>query len=82
MAETRRNGDGVKALHRRLMEEAPEVVMVLDPDLVVRYASPATGRVLGLDPCGVAGNLTVIQGADHFFTGRLQQLEKAVLASI
>lgn len=50
-----RNGEG-EARYRRLLEEAPGVVLVLDPNLVVRYASPALGRVLGLDPRGVVGN--------------------------
>ncbi len=56
MDNTGRNGRGGEIRYRRLVEEAPEVVMVLDQDLVVRYASPAVGRLLGLDPRGVAGN--------------------------
>lgn len=54
--DTERNGRGREVCFRRLVEEAPEVVMVLDPDLVVRYASPAVGRLLGLDPRDIAGN--------------------------
>ena len=55
LTEAGQNGNR-EARYRRLLEEAPGVVMVLDPNLVVRYASPALGRVLGLDPRGVAGN--------------------------
>ena len=43
-------------MHDRLVEESPEVAVVLDPDLVVRYASPAIGRVLGLKPDDVLGD--------------------------
>jgi len=56
LADTERNGDGGEVRYRRLVEEAPEVVMVLGPNLVVRYASPAVGRILGLDPHSVVGN--------------------------
>ncbi|MEJ7842720.1 MAG: EAL domain-containing protein [Rubrobacter sp.] len=56
MADKEWNGDGGGGRYRRLVEEAPEVVMVLGPDLVVRYASPAVGRILGLDPHSVVGN--------------------------
>jgi len=38
------------------LDKAPEAVMVLDPNLVVRYASRAIGDILGLDPRSVAGN--------------------------
>ena len=56
MSDTEWNDGGAEIRYRRLVEEAPEIVVVLDPDLVVRYASPAVGRLLGLDPRGVAGN--------------------------
>ena len=56
MSDTEWNDRGAEIRYRRLVEEAPEIVVVLDPDLVVRYASPAVGRLLGLDPRGVAGN--------------------------
>lgn len=53
--DTGQNGGEIR--YRRLVEEAPEAVMVLGRDLVVRYASPAVGRLLGLDPRGVPGNV-------------------------
>lgn len=56
MGNTARKSDGREIRYRRLVEEAPEVMMVLGPDLEVRYASRAVGRTLGLDPHRVAGN--------------------------
>lgn len=50
--DTEQNGGGIR--YRRLVEEAPEALMVLGQDLVVRYASPAVGRLLGLDPANLA----------------------------
>lgn len=56
IAETARHGGNGEIRYQRLVEEAPGIVMVLGPDLGVRYASPALGRVLGFDPRSVAGN--------------------------
>lgn len=52
----RRNGVRGGACYRRLVEESPEVAVILGPGLIVRYASPAAGRVLGLDPSGLVGD--------------------------
>ncbi len=40
---------------RRLVEEAPDGVLILGPDLTIRYASPAAGRALGCEPGRVSG---------------------------
>lgn len=55
MAEVERNGEGGGVPYRRILEDAPGIVMMLGRDLRVRYASPAAGRVLGLDPDAVVG---------------------------
>ena len=35
-----------------------------------------------LTSCGASGGMAVVQGADHFFSGRLKQLEEALLAAL
>ena len=56
MAGITRESDRREIRYQRLVEEAPEVVMALNLDLEVRYASRAVGRIPGLDPRCVAGN--------------------------
>lgn len=47
-AERNENGRcGDEARFLRLVEAAPDIVVVLDPALIVRYASPAVERALG-----------------------------------
>jgi len=56
LAGITRESDRREIRYQRLVEEAPGVMMVLGPDLEVRYASRAVGRILGLDPRRVVGN--------------------------
>ena len=49
------NGKRTGSRYQQLLDEAPEAVMVLDSNLVLRYASRATGDILGLDLRSVAG---------------------------
>jgi alpha/beta superfamily hydrolase len=35
-----------------------------------------------LNACDMSDSMTIIQGADHFFSGHLHQLENAVLKTI
>ena len=47
---------------RSVLENASEIVKVLDPDGTLRYANPAFGRVFGYDPGEAAGTMNVL---DH-----------------
>lgn len=44
--------------------------------------APPTGVEKWLAACTPAGDMTIIQEADHFFSGRLDRLEKALLQAI
>ncbi len=44
-----------EAYFRALVEQASDIITVLEPDGVVRYASPAVTRVLGYEPEELAG---------------------------
>ena len=68
--DAKQNGGGGEVPYQRLLEEAPEVVMVLGPDLMVRYASAAVRRTLGFDPRDVAGSPSSAQKHGHLGPGK------------
>src|SRR4028119_1569299 len=45
---------------RSVVENSSEIVMIVDPDGTLRYASPAFGRVLGYDPEEAIGTMNVL----------------------
>src|ERR671915_1581641 len=45
---------------RSVVENSSEIVTIVDPDGILRYASPAFGRVLGHDPKEAIGTMNVL----------------------
>jgi PAS domain S-box-containing protein len=45
---------------RSVVEHSSEIVVIVDPDGTLRYASPAFGRVLGYDPEEAVGTMNVL----------------------